>query len=269
MGRYECTAHRDHSCCDAETNREAYTRPIDKIGMWSFGQCNANPWKNEECNSVSDTCSEMIQSFVSEIRCSPNLFPWQKNFPLNVGTVINRDPLLSDYELENVPICADWCAEFYDHCKWENVCLDVDPFYSTSPPIGGTAPDPQIFVGQVWNCGTGSDKCKTFESVIKTGRDFCEQFFPNPKLISVPNAGTNKMCIRPGDHQNNMDAMKEKLNDLGYTGSIKKKAHNKIFKKILIQKSSGQTAVLGGSGGTSCSLFLLLSELFSLWLLSS
>ena len=218
MGRYECTAHRDHSCCDAETNREAYTRPIDKIGMWSFGQCNANPWKNEECNSVSDTCSEMIQSFVSEIRCSPNLFPWQKNFPLNVGNVINRDPLLSDYELENVPICADWCAEFYDHCKWENVCLDVDPFYSTSPPIGGTAPDPQIFVGQNWNCGTGSDKCKTFESVIKTGRDFCEQFFPNPKLISVPNAGDNKMCIRPGDHQNNMDTMKEKLNDLGYTG---------------------------------------------------
>ncbi|CAG5101983.1 Oidioi.mRNA.OKI2018_I69.chr1.g87.t1.cds [Oikopleura dioica] len=211
MGRFECTAHRDHSCCDVETNREVYTRPINKIGMWSFGQCNANPWKNEECNAVSDTCSEMMQSFVSEIRCSPNLFPWQSSFPVN-SVILNRDPAPTGYELVNVPICSDWCQEFYDHCKYEHVCLDVDPFYST----GGS--DPDIFPLQDWNCVTGSEKCKTFETVIKSGRDFCQNFFPEPNIITVQNDLNN--CIRPGDHDNNMELMKRKLESMAYTENL-------------------------------------------------
>ena len=45
----------------------------------------------------------MIQDLVSEIRCSPNLYPFRVGFekptPEGFGQAI----------LENVPICQSWC----------------------------------------------------------------------------------------------------------------------------------------------------------------
>lgn len=65
MGKYGCSAYSENSCCTEEESYTMYHRPLDRVEWWDFGVCVFNPNKAEECNSISDTCTEYIQSYLS------------------------------------------------------------------------------------------------------------------------------------------------------------------------------------------------------------
>ena len=54
-----------------------------------------------------------IKIWLTELRCSPQLYPWQRNFPMSQDSSRNTSDDLS-FTLRNVPICTDWCSEFYE-----------------------------------------------------------------------------------------------------------------------------------------------------------
>ena len=49
----------------------------------------------------------MIQDFVSEIRCSPNLYPFRTGFEKPIPTEFGQAIL------ESVPVCQSWCDSFF------------------------------------------------------------------------------------------------------------------------------------------------------------
>jgi len=103
---------------------------MERIEWWDFGACSYNPNKGEECNGISSTCADYIQDYIAgkiylyketfmvilcllEIRCSPQLYPWHVELPMNTMPPGSRNTTIGTYRLTDVPICTDWCNEFY------------------------------------------------------------------------------------------------------------------------------------------------------------
>ena len=76
---------------------------FQNLEWWNFNRCNDRNCDGE----INMECQAMIQDLVSEIRCSPNLYPFRAGF---------EKPIPSEFDqavLEKVPICQSWCDGLY------------------------------------------------------------------------------------------------------------------------------------------------------------
>lgn len=224
MGKYHCSDYSCASCCSGEVNRAVYMKPLQNLEWWNFNRCN-----DRNCDGdINQQCQAMIQDFVSEIRCSPNLYPFRAGF---------EKPIQAEFGqalLENVPICQSWCDSFFQACQNTFACLDIpkkirdllddkklqegqtvnsacNDRLEAAGTTGATYSYDQIFPPQVQNkldttgmqCSMNDTnyRCSDFASYFSNGKEMCESFFPEQlmgnNLIRAVRPG--EPCITPGE----------------------------------------------------------------------
>ena len=125
MGKYHCSDYSCASCCTEEINQAVYKEPLQVVTQnrpfiprsltfillmifqnlewWNFNRCNDRNCDGE----INKECQTMIQDLVSEIRCSPNLYPFRAGFEKPIPDKFDQAVL------DKVPICQSWCDGLY------------------------------------------------------------------------------------------------------------------------------------------------------------
>merc|ERR1712131_368345 len=237
MGKYHCSDYSCASCCTGEINQAVYKEPLQNLEWWNFNRCS-----DRNCNGeINNECQAMIQDLVSEIRCSPNLYPFRAGFgkPIPDGFDLSV--------LEQVPICRSWCDGLFQACQNTFACIDIPQqireLLNESDPnnnqnvdqtcqAGNTYSYDEIFSSRIQDllndgmeCGNVNNtnyRCKDFTTYFSSGKEMCETFFPEQlmgeifpiNLIKVEGPGG---CITPGEPDESAAILQVKLEEKGYS----------------------------------------------------
>jgi len=226
MGKYACSSYTDNSCCGEEESFNMYTRPIDRIEWWDFGACTFNPNKEPECNDISSICADYIQAYLSEIRCSPHLYPWQTNFPMSDALSGSRNTSIENYRIENLPICSDWCTNFYEACKYEHACLRLDLTRIPDSVLNANTFLTAMACGNGTTPGGTTGGCHIIKDQFTSAPAFCQNFIPDSvgetqsSVVVIQGNSADGNCINPSNVGENYDRFIEKASGTN-TGDLR------------------------------------------------
>ena len=107
--------------------------------------------------------------FESNIKCSPNNYPWFNGFP-----DFKSNP---DHNLNRFPICESFCLDFYSACENQQLCVDTDKGKRYSKPRWIPKMDDNTHLGE-WNSAkhsmacSGPTPCSTLKQFFDASFDY-------------------------------------------------------------------------------------------------
>lgn len=170
-----CKQYACNSCCTAEITEQLVKMPLQEVGGLNYTQCGA----------LTPMCSQFISYSQCFYQCSPNLTPW----------------LDKSYRFMNLPICAEYCDNWYTACSIDQTCVVGTDWARGFKVVKDLERD--IYTQQ---CKDGA-KCRNFSEVYSSGEDMCNKMWSGIVYTEGPN------CINPADMAHNVELIKEMYGD--------------------------------------------------------
>ncbi|KAL9985161.1 hypothetical protein ACROYT_G007531 [Oculina patagonica] len=138
-GYVECLPWKKSACCTAKFTAELKRSNVEVLYNFSWNHC----------QNLSKACERYIKNEECFWQCEPNLIKWH----------------VKDGALQGVPICADYCDNWFDACKDDFTCAEdwINDFNYTS---------------SVYSCPKAS-KCRNFSEIYTDGKGLCEKMWGN------------------------------------------------------------------------------------------
>lgn len=133
----ECQPWKENACCTAEFTAELKRNNVEVLYNFSWNHC-AN---------LSQACERYIKNEECFWSCEPNLIKWH----------------VKEGALDGVPICAEYCDNWFDACKDDYTCAEnwLEDFNYTS---------------NVYSCPAASE-CLKFSQIYTDGKGLCDKMW--------------------------------------------------------------------------------------------
>ncbi|XP_046854039.1 riboflavin-binding protein-like [Xenia sp. Carnegie-2017] len=151
--RAACGAYNTDTCCTANfTNELNKTRGRVLLGF---------DWGH--CKSISRKCDEFLLRAVCFFNCEPRLIRWHAG----------------NLTLRNVPVCGDYCDDWYEACKDDQTCVQewLTDFE---------------FANSTYTCPRNST-CRKFSEWYGNGQRLCNKLFGQNFRYVDPKCPCTKM----------------------------------------------------------------------------
>nr|XP_039274360.1 riboflavin-binding protein-like [Styela clava] len=170
-----CKEYQCNSCCTEELTEQLVLVPLQMVGILNYSQCDGG---------LSTACSNYMSYIQCYYQCSPNLYPW-------LHRVTRR--------LENLPICASFCGDWYEACKDDRTCVDETDWLRGFQKVQ-VGDDPKDITLQ---CKTGQP-CRKYSEVYENAQKFCTEMWPGVTMYQTDESS----CVIPGDQGHNKNVVK-------------------------------------------------------------
>lgn len=145
-----CSSFSESSCCSTAT--AAIIEDATNTTLYNFDY--------SHCGPISKQCEVFLQMEECFYECSPDLLPWAMEGPYG--------PFL-----QGVPICGNFCDEWFDACRFELTCATDWLDFEFEFDLDGFLFD--ATTGQI-TCSEQSE-CLTFEERYGNGEGLCNSMW--------------------------------------------------------------------------------------------
>lgn len=174
-----CKAYKNNSCCTSDFTRQLVPSPIKSIYNFSWTPCN---------NTLSARCEAFLVLIECFYRCSPDAIYWENpDFPSAI---------------KKAPICASFCDEWYDACRYDLTCGR------------NWLTDFNVSADGVNTC---KQPCKNFSAYFTNGKDLCEGKWGQTFVYQENDVDCLKMNITSPNQ--NDEVVKKRLGNKDAKGS--------------------------------------------------
>lgn len=174
-----CKAYKNNSCCTSDFTRQLVPSPIKSIYNFSWTPCN---------NTLSARCEAFLVLIECFYRCSPDAIYWENpDFPSAI---------------KKAPICASFCDEWYDACRYDLTCGR------------NWLTDFNVSADGVNTC---KQPCKNFSAYFTNGKDLCEGKWGQTFVYKENDVDCLKMNITSPNQ--NDEVVKKRLSNKDAKGS--------------------------------------------------
>lgn len=174
-----CKAYKNNSCCTSDFTRQLVPSPIKSIYNFSWTPCN---------NSLSARCEAFLVLIECFYRCSPDAIYWENpDFPSAI---------------KKAPICASFCDEWYDACRYDLTCGRnwLTDFNFSADGVN-----------------TCKQPCRNFSAYFTNGKDLCEGKWGQTFVYKENDVDCLKMNITSPNQ--NDEVVKKRLGNKDAKGS--------------------------------------------------
>lgn len=174
-----CKAYKNNSCCTSDFTRQLVPPPVKSIYNFSWTPCN---------NTLSARCEAFLVLIECFYRCSPDAIYWENpDFPSAI---------------KKAPICASFCDEWYDACRYDLTCGR------------NWLTDFNVSADGVNTC---KQPCKNFSAYFTNGKDLCEGKWGQTFVYKENDVDCLKMNITSPNQ--NDEVVKKRLSNKDAKGS--------------------------------------------------
>lgn len=174
-----CKAYKNNSCCTSDFTRQLVPSPIKSIYNFSWTPCN---------NTLSARCEAFLVLIECFYRCSPDAIYWENpDFPSAI---------------KKAPICASFCDEWYDACRYDLTCGRnwLTDFNFSADGVN-----------------TCKQPCRNFSNYFTDGKDLCEGKWGQTFVYKENDVDCLKMNITSPNQ--NDEVVKKRLGNKDAKGS--------------------------------------------------